>query len=575
MKNGKVKRIDFGYKKYGKMADKFYNDGDYISALRFAYKQFYEHGGDADVYARLADIYENMGLNASAVNWLFRYLDQCEEDELPDIYESLAVNFLNMGNERQAAYYYNRLIDVDDTLPDDVKMDIANTFAKNKKDNFRFIYPPQIADYTDELEAGAKALKAGNCELAIAALSKVEKGSKVYAQAKELEAVALLLSERADEAERICLDVLKDEPDNVQISATLAAAFLEQGKFEESRALALNLAARKQNTPEETYKVATVCCENDLHEEAYKKFELLEKDMPYDGRMLYFKGVAAYKSGRLNESIATFERLTGIYPDAEVAVYYLKRLREHRDGENAPSLTYYYRLPKEEYECRKSMLLHIEKSAREEAELLGLLARREGYFQWAFDESDGADHELQYHAVAAAVKAEEDEFIEGILLDPEVADVLKLEILYMLLNRNRNEKFGLVLCNIYRKIPLLRIQIGRVRYKRFVDGYAKIASKFAPASDGHARRLKTAAERLYRALEKDGRLELIENSDDVACAIYFASGLKDIGSDVDTLAGAMGASAANVYALLASLPTERTEKRGVATARNQSGEKKE
>ena len=75
MKNGKVKRIDFGYKKYGKMADKFYNDGDYISALRFAYKQFYEHGGDADVYARLADIYESMGLNASAVNWLFRYLD--------------------------------------------------------------------------------------------------------------------------------------------------------------------------------------------------------------------------------------------------------------------------------------------------------------------------------------------------------------------------------------------------------------------------------------------------------------------------------------------------------------------
>ena len=139
MKIKNVKKIDFGYKRYGKMADKYYNNGDYVSALRFAYKQLKEHGGDADVYNRLADIYESMGLNASALHWLFHYLDNCEEEELPDIYESIAVNFLNVGNEQQAAFYYNRLIDVDDTLPPEVKMDIVNTFSKKKRDNFNHI----------------------------------------------------------------------------------------------------------------------------------------------------------------------------------------------------------------------------------------------------------------------------------------------------------------------------------------------------------------------------------------------------------------------------------------------------
>ena len=54
--------------------------------------------------------------------------------------------------------------------------------------------------------------------------------------------------------------------------------------------------------------MATVCCENDLHDEAYKKFCLLDEKMPYDGRMLYFKAVAAYKSGRIHEAERTLER---------------------------------------------------------------------------------------------------------------------------------------------------------------------------------------------------------------------------------------------------------------------------
>ena len=73
--------------------------------------------------------------------------------------------------------------------------------------------------------------------------------------------------------------------------------------------MAFRLCGLKNLTPEEQYKVATVCCENDLHEQALQQFLALEKEIPYDGNMLYFKGVAAYKSGKTELAISALETL--------------------------------------------------------------------------------------------------------------------------------------------------------------------------------------------------------------------------------------------------------------------------
>ena len=98
-------------------------------------------------YPRVVDCYEAMGLHGSAIQWLYLWLDEVFDsydmewqEDLPEIYEGLAVNYLNMGKDAQSAYYYNKLIDVDDTLPPEAKLEIAETFAKPKKNNFRFRY---------------------------------------------------------------------------------------------------------------------------------------------------------------------------------------------------------------------------------------------------------------------------------------------------------------------------------------------------------------------------------------------------------------------------------------------------
>ena len=555
MRERKTQKIDNSRTRIAKLADKYYNEGRYISALRLAHRELEEYGGDPDVFARLCDIYEGMGLQGSAINYWFRFLDVADEVDLPDVYEGLAINFLGIGNDRQSAYYYDKLIDADESIPNEMKMDVAQAFAQDKRSKYRFVYPPAMADYSKEITNGSKALKAGDSKRAIDIFGQVAKGSKQYATAKEMQAVAYLLEGNPDEAEKACKELLAEKPDEVRALATLAAVYLEQGRSDESRVLAERLSKLTIEEAEDLYKVATVCCENGLHEEAYQKFLQLDKKLPYEGRMMYFKAVSAFKSGHYKESEKTFDDLCAIYPDAEVAKYYLRQVRGYIEaldkGEEVskPELIYFYHLPQEERESRCRTLLKLGECPAEEAELFGLLAQHEGYFEWCFDELDGGDHDLQYLALVTAARVRADDFLQDVLLDFEVADVLKIEILRMLIERNENMDIGVVLCNIYKCVSVYKISIGRKRRKKFLEAYAKLASKFIVVKENYSIKIKKAAEKLYRALEKNDALDLVDNTDDCACAIYMLTGIHDLGKDMAWVASAFEANLAKTRVL--------------------------
>lgn len=551
----KTRRIDFSQKRIAALADKYYNEGKYVSALRLACRELEEYGQSPDVSARFTDIYEAMGLHGSAINCWFQYLDMAKEEDLPDIYEGLAVCYLAIGNEAQSAFYYNRLIDVDDSLPEETKMDIVQAFSKDKRDAFRFVYPPELADYSQEIDKGSKALKDGNCRLAIAEFSKVVKGAKEYLSAKEMQTVAHLLAGEIPQAESLCKELLQEYPDSVRLQATLAAIYIEDGRKEESLAIAKNLAEMELTDTDDLYKVATVCCENNLHAEAYEKFTVLDRKMPFDGRTLYFRAVAAYKCGKLDEAEKTLDTLCSVYPDAEVGKYYLKALRAYKESLACgkalppPEFSYFYRVPQEERDERIQALLKVSSCAKDDAKLFGLLVLHDGYFQWCFDEMDGAERDLQYLALVAAVHVRADEFIRKILLDFEVADVLKMETLRMLLERNEKMDVGIVLYNIYRRVYLQSIKIGRKKRKKFLEAYAKITAKFIVLNELCGNKLRMAAEDLYNGLEKNNAFDLLNNVDDCCCAIFLLSGLKELGKDGARIASVLDANLAKAQVL--------------------------
>ncbi len=548
-----------------RLSDKYIDEGNFVQALRFLFQELQETEDVADVHIRIADAYERMNLYGSAINHLFLALHECEyEEDLPDIYEGLGANFMHLGIDNQSAYYYNRLIDADDTLTDENKYEIAQAFAKDKRDMFHFVYPPVLADYSKEMEEGSKLLKSGACDRAAAIFASVPKGNEDYVEAKQLEAVSLLLNGDAAGAEAVCQKVLADSPDDVQTLATLSAVYLEQGRADESKALALRLCTLRDQPAETAYKIATVCCENGLHEQAYEQFCALEEQMPYDARMLYFKAVAAHKSGRAEAAEAGLEKICTLYPDAAVARYYLRALRAKRleKTDEEVELTYFYRLPQEEREVRCRTLLQIGKFPKLEATGLAVIAHRDDYFRWCFDEMDGMDKDLQYVSVVVAEHAELDDFLQEILLDYEVNDGLKVELIYALYQRNEEMEFGVVLCNIYKRHTFVPIKIGRKKRRVFIEAYAKAASRFAMFNPVYASKIKKTAEEVYRRLTDNDRWEEIPDSVSLSAAICLIAGIKDMGKTAGEIAPFFETDEQKVLAVLTAYDAPKKEGEG-------------
>jgi hypothetical protein len=292
-----------------------------------------------------------------------------------------------------------------------------------------------------------------------------------------------------------------------------------------------------------------------MHEEAYALFARLEEKMPYDGRMLYFKAVSAAKSGRLQVAEKTLDKFCTLYPDAAVGKYYLREVRAMLDGgeDKTRDFTYFYAVPKSAKELICHTLISIGKMP---AAQVANFAVSEDFIEdllWCFDEMDGMDQDLQYVALMVAEHVRADEFLRNMLLDFEVADLLKVETLRALYERNEENSVGVVLCNIYRNLHLYRIKIGRKKHKKFVAGYARVASKFAIIAPSYGKKLKNAAERLYRALESADATDLLVKEDDIACAIFLESGLKELGNNIVQVAEAFDATPNTVKLLLMHL----------------------
>ena len=215
-----------------------------------------------------------------------------------------------------------------------------------------------------------------------------------------------------------------------------------------------------------------------------------------------------------------------------------------------PEFTYFYRLPQEEREVRCRTLLRIGKYPRLEAEGLAHLAHRDGYFRWCFDEMDGMDRDLQFVAVVVAEHAGLDTFLQEVLLDYEVHDGLKVELIRALYQRNEEADYGVVLCNIYKKHTFLPIKIGRKKRGVVLEAYARAASRFAMFNPVYANKLKRTAEEVYARLVQNGEIDGVKEADSLSAALCLIAGIKDMGDSAEQIAPFFETEAEKVTAVI-------------------------
>lgn len=555
IKMDKTSKIDFGADRLLSIAADAIEAHNYITALKMLNKNAVLNGNDEDSFMLYAEAFDDMGLYEKCVNGWFKYVDYAEDlADFAEAYEGLAISFMNMGQESFAAYYYNKLLmETNVELTPENRHDIINSFLSGENRPLRFAYPPKLADYSQEMENGISFMRANDYESAKVEFAKVDEGNEKYLAARNYIAMCDIIIDNTEQAEEECLAILRRNPSDVQALTTLAAVKSQQKKSEEAKELAQRLLDLNVQSPDDIYKIATVCCENKMHEQAYGLFKKLESELTYDFSILFFTAISAYNCGKTEESLQAFDKLLTVYPNAVTAEYwkYIVSKNAKLNKEDRAELEYFYRLPKEEGQTNLEFMSAFARLTDKMSKKLCETADIESCVRWCFDEGDGNDsYELRLLGATCAVKAELDDAVRDILLDAFIPDGIKMETVNELVQRNTIGEYGIVVCNLYRRLNFLHLDTGRYKRKTFLRAYGMAYSRFAMLAEDYCSLLNTAATELYYKLESEDRLDEARSVPALAAAIVRLSDIKESGLTDENMLSFFGADKQKVNALL-------------------------
>lgn len=478
---------------------------------------------------------------------------------LAEAYEGLAIQYMHLGRKKISAYYSDKMyyyVDVDmfglDTPTR--RKELWDSLEKSTPD-LSIVYPPKDKDYTEEIDKGIKLMRVNDFENAVKEFEKVADGNEKYIAARNYIAMCDVICDKNDEAEQECLEILKRDPKNVHALTTLSAVKTQQKKTEEAKALAQKLISLNVQDEEDLYKVATVCCENSMHEEAYKIFCRLDDSYAYDCAFMFFKAIAAYNSGRIEESKNIFDSLLTIYPESIVADHwYSVMLKEcKKKPEKRKPLEYFYRLPRSEAEANVALLTAFESLKDSQAKQLVEEIDMLDSILWCFDttmDSAASGSELQYLGAVCALKAGYDDTVRDILLNAFASDMVKYALLTLLVERNEEGVYGITLAHLYKRVRFVPVTLGKLKRKIFIKAYALAFTRFSLLNTAHSAAVAAGCERLYRKLEAMQRLEVCRSVSDLAAAIIICSGVREKGVTKELLLSFFGAKESGVNKIL-------------------------
>lgn len=531
----KTVKIDLSGDRLIAIAADMVDEHNYIGALKMLNKNAEITGNDEDSYMLYAEIFDDLGLYEKSVHNWFKFMDIAEFSELSECYEGLAVGYMNLGNEHFSAYYYNKLLLETDEVDAATREQIVHDFLSSEENPLKFAWPPEIADVTDIMAKGVQYMKEGEYEKAYKQFDRVAEGNPKWSTARNYMAMCLIIQDRNEQAEQECLAVLEKQPDNVQALTTLAAVKSEAGKIEESHELTRRLLSLDIDSSDEIYKIATVCCENKLHAEAYSLFCKMDSEFSSDLTILYFKAISAFNSKKFDESFAAFDRLLTIYPDAVTAQFYYKAAKRMVEEDKWQEMSYFYTLPQELKQSSLKMLAAYMKLPKKQALMLADELNISGPVKWCFDEDPANAGDLQLLAAQVAVKAGMDDYVRDLLLNPFLPDRIKIDVLESLAARDTENTFGVVICNVYKRVSTRKLYTGRQKHANFVRAYSRLVAHFAILDEGYGEKFAVAAERLYGKLENEERLTAAKDIDALTAAIFEDSGVTEAGITKDNI----------------------------------------
>ena len=231
----KIKKLDISLDSIFKLADRCRENGDVMGALRWVDKadRLFGIREDFDFIELLADVYEIAGITDSALRYWFLALDCCNEDELTDIYESLAVCFGVKGDKQTSDYYYEKMLRRMGWSRPEIESYLSGEPQEEQSPKlFHRVFPPEKADYAEQIGKGLDFLRRGDFEKAEKEFDAVHPASKDGKRAGNFAALSEIMQGRASDAISRVQTLLSQDEDNLELLVTLGTAYRANGEPE-------------------------------------------------------------------------------------------------------------------------------------------------------------------------------------------------------------------------------------------------------------------------------------------------------------------------------------------------------
>jgi tetratricopeptide (TPR) repeat protein len=538
MKNN-VLKFDNSYEMQEAVCDNRLDEEDYIGALQTI--KYCRNDEVSLKEKKLAEIYMEMQLFDLALFHWFKLIEISDEKLKYIAYDGLGICYINQGENNLAQYYFNlSLENMDDTAELDFDMlDYVRSLDDETNTTFKIVHPPELADYSDTLLKSKYFLRNQRYDEAIEILDTVDKRSSSYIDAANDKIIAYLLKEDYVSAEVLAEEIILKDKHNISALSSLQSIYLQTDRKEKATEIAEGLYKIKSNNIDDLYKTASVFCEQNMPYKALEKYKLLEREAPFDKDILYTIAALYYNIGHLYESNKYLRHIVDIYDDL-AAEYYLKKVNKSlfkgTDISEIEPFPYVLRLPVEEKKRIVSIIADINsKKDFKIDENINIYK----IFDWCLTNDEIKDEILELMTINAIAKfkgIENDNYIKELLIRTDINDSAKFELIGRLCEKNIKLTTGIVMCNIYKKIDFLPVNIKKKGKELFLKAYGLCFSKFAMIEKKYGEKLNEATEILYYIFVKEELFKSKYKYQTLAAAIYLITNIKEIGRSVKKIA---------------------------------------
>lgn len=425
------------------LSNEAFGKGEKVKSISYLKKALEMDEKYLDASLALSLVYSNIGAMDFANAVLFKALLKCSDDEKNTIFSHLAINFLELNDERAAQYYLEN-IDSEYEIP----QELFDQVGDNGGSGFELVSKDKEQRNSEIIDKAFSLIRNGKLDEAMLLVDKVPADS----QHKETADYIAVISRMAKEDFQGVIDnaelIISQGRETLALLVSEATAYLMLDKKDKAYEILDRILEKDYTSMTEMVNLLPLLVNMDMHVDVVKYCKRILRRNPYQINVMMWLAQALYNIGQVKESIKLFKKIQLIYGEHTCPGYYLSEIATKPE-----TLPYCISVPTPEKLIRFTKFQDLLKVPKEVMQENLKNEDVRGLIDWVYQEG-GREYEKAASLLLKSLKGtDKEDIIQQQLIDIDMSYDKLIGLIIAMLEEGKLEyKFSVVVQNKYKYI---------------------------------------------------------------------------------------------------------------------------